>query len=349
MNRSRPLNIVSDLPLLDKRSVVLNNALHSYFTKTLATELSTRIAEWTHLDADTVKVNFSGISEPLQGNPILLAYASGDSKVLGGLSVSDSFSRFIVGLATNSDVRVTSEFDKGFLSILFSDFLDLFLAPVLPGLQIFVEPSSLENVRNNPDYFFSKIEFTLGGRKDFILLHLPKDWAFQSRAVPPAIFDIDLKLPIVAGILSLQLHDIRACAPGDLLLPDHAIRFDSIDPTPGMKAKLAINKHTFLDIDLRIEEERWICTFLEEDIIMDNSSTHQLLNNADVQVRVRVGSVAIPLKEIGKISAGFTLELDRTIHEGVELEANGRVFATGELVNIDGRLGVRVRSLLRDE
>jgi flagellar motor switch/type III secretory pathway protein FliN len=50
------------------------------------------------------------------------------------------------------------------------------------------------------------------------------------------------------------------------------------------------------------------------------------------------------LAELNRLTPGSIVELDREKTEAVQLAVNGKITGTGELVEIDGRLGVRIAS-----
>ncbi len=60
-----------------------------------------------------------------------------------------------------------------------------------------------------------------------------------------------------------------------------------------------------------------------------------------------LGKKKISLKDLLKLKVGHTLDLERAPNEFVDLVANGKVIARGELVEIDGKLGVRVIKMLK--
>ena len=70
-----------------------------------------------------------------------------------------------------------------------------------------------------------------------------------------------------------------------------------------------------------------------------------LLDNLLLTVRVELPARRISLEELTRLRAGQILELDCRATDPVELVADGRRVATGELVDIEGRLGVRVTRL----
>ncbi len=61
-----------------------------------------------------------------------------------------------------------------------------------------------------------------------------------------------------------------------------------------------------------------------------------------VQVVAVLGKKNVTVKEIVGMKMGQVLELNRLPNEAIDLVANGKLIAKGELVEIDGRLGIRV-------
>ena len=54
----------------------------------------------------------------------------------------------------------------------------------------------------------------------------------------------------------------------------------------------------------------------------------------------------MPIAELLQMGEGSVLRLDRLVGESVDLLVNGRVSARGDLVVVDGRLGLRVTEVL---
>ena len=67
-----------------------------------------------------------------------------------------------------------------------------------------------------------------------------------------------------------------------------------------------------------------------------------------VRVDFRAGQVELPLAELLALSEGQVLpRLDGVVFPRVEALSAGRVFAEGELVEVEGRVGFRITKLLR--
>jgi flagellar motor switch/type III secretory pathway protein FliN len=62
----------------------------------------------------------------------------------------------------------------------------------------------------------------------------------------------------------------------------------------------------------------------------------------EVDLQFMAGSVRVPFGELGQIGPGYVFNLKSNVGEPITVLANGRPIAVGELVSIQGELGVRV-------
>lgn len=70
-----------------------------------------------------------------------------------------------------------------------------------------------------------------------------------------------------------------------------------------------------------------------------------LLNDIPLQLAVELGRVAITAEGVVGLKIGHVIDLNRPAGEPLELSVNGKVVGRGELVEIDGNLGVRILNL----
>ena len=70
-----------------------------------------------------------------------------------------------------------------------------------------------------------------------------------------------------------------------------------------------------------------------------------LLGDVPLQIAVELARVPITAQQVVGMRAGQVLELNRGPGEPVELSVNGKVVARGELVEVEGQLGVRIITL----
>ena len=61
-----------------------------------------------------------------------------------------------------------------------------------------------------------------------------------------------------------------------------------------------------------------------------------------VQLVFLAGETVIALRDLKQITPGYLFDLGRPVDRHVEVRANGRRIGIGELVEIDGRVGVRL-------
>lgn len=71
----------------------------------------------------------------------------------------------------------------------------------------------------------------------------------------------------------------------------------------------------------------------------------------DVPVKVKavLGGARVPVGELIQMRSGSVLELDRRVGEPVDVYVNGRMIARGELVLIDGLLGVTLTEIVKQD
>lgn len=82
---------------------------------------------------------------------------------------------------------------------------------------------------------------------------------------------------------------------------------------------------------------------------IDEISQEAAKMTADVPVQVVavLGKKTVSVKELVGLKLGQVIDLARPVSETVDLIAGGKLFAKGELVDIDGKLGVRVIKIVR--
>jgi len=89
--------------------------------------------------------------------------------------------------------------------------------------------------------------------------------------------------------------------------------------------------------EMAIQEEVDESPFSEERI--------QRILDIELPVNISFGSTKRPLGEVLKLGPGALLELDRAADEPVILKVNNRVFAKGEIVDVDGYYGVQITEI----
>jgi type III secretion system YscQ/HrcQ family protein len=78
-----------------------------------------------------------------------------------------------------------------------------------------------------------------------------------------------------------------------------------------------------------------------------SSSAAALLDDVTVAMVVELGRVTVSAADVVGLRAGQVIELSRQPGEPVDLVVDGKRVGKGELVEIDGELGVRILSLAK--
>ena len=63
-----------------------------------------------------------------------------------------------------------------------------------------------------------------------------------------------------------------------------------------------------------------------------------------VELRFEIARQSSTLGELSQLTVGSVVDLDKTPESVVDLYANGRLVGTAELVMVDGKVGVRIKS-----
>lgn len=71
-----------------------------------------------------------------------------------------------------------------------------------------------------------------------------------------------------------------------------------------------------------------------------------LLLDVNIAVTVAIGQTEIPVRRLLQLGPGSVLELDKSIDEPADLYLRDTRFATGSIVVVDGRFGVKIKQIL---
>lgn len=66
-----------------------------------------------------------------------------------------------------------------------------------------------------------------------------------------------------------------------------------------------------------------------------------------IEITAVLGTAMMPISQILKLGRGAVVELNRGVGEDIEIHANNRLVATGEVIVIEDRLGVNINEIVR--
>lgn len=90
----------------------------------------------------------------------------------------------------------------------------------------------------------------------------------------------------------------------------------------------------------------------EKDDILPTDSTGnrtemEALMEVDVEITAVLGTAIMPISQILKLGRGAVVELDRHVGEDIDIHANNRLVARGEVIVVEDRLGVTMTEVIK--
>ena len=79
----------------------------------------------------------------------------------------------------------------------------------------------------------------------------------------------------------------------------------------------------------------------------DNLTELDAVLDVSVDITAVLGTAIMPISQILKLGRGAVVELNRGVGEDIEIHANNRLVATGEVIVIEDRLGVNINDVVR--
>lgn len=171
--------------------------------------------------------------------------------------------------------------------------------------------------------------------------------------------DIPFDLPLIIGRSRISVAELRGLEVNDLVLIREFFPRDQplLLLGPGQAARLAMHGSratitAFTHIPLEEDMTTPAQTHADSASAMpeeDTPSARDVALNLDaltIELRFELGRQTLTLGELHALTAGRTFELDMPVQAPVTVTANARPVARGELLDIEGRIGVRVLELL---
>jgi flagellar motor switch/type III secretory pathway protein FliN len=171
---------------------------------------------------------------------------------------------------------------------------------------------------------------------------------------------LPLAVPWVAALFWLSPQALAAAAVGDVWLP----RAGWVAPSPHVRTA-GILAPPGLDWGLPVDASQGRIVLgakaqslgRQEPVTMDErpdenrastgepSALEQIVGETPIVVRLEIGSLELTAREWASLAPGDVVQSGRRLDEPVILRVMGRELARGELVEVDGELGVRITSL----
>ncbi len=110
-----------------------------------------------------------------------------------------------------------------------------------------------------------------------------------------------------------------------------------------------VNDNKESDIPVTVQPVQFASFDEEENIHGKENKNLDLLMNVNLQMSVELGRTELPFKKVLELTRGSIISLDKLAGEPVELFANGKLVAFGEVVVIEDNFGLRITSIAAPE
>ena len=127
---------------------------------------------------------------------------------------------------------------------------------------------------------------------------------------------------------------------------------DSISPASEMinqELPPETNQEPVFDSPVTVQPVKFASFDEEENIHGKENRNLDLLMNVNLQMSVELGRTELPFKKVLELTRGSIISLDKLAGEPVELFANGKLVAFGEVVVIEDNFGLRITSIAAPE
>ena len=86
-----------------------------------------------------------------------------------------------------------------------------------------------------------------------------------------------------------------------------------------------------------------------EEFAEHEKSKFSILLDVPLDIIVEIGSTQMPIEEVLRLNPNSVVELDRFIHEPVDIKVNGKVIAKGELYTVKNNFGIKITHIVTPE
>ena len=218
-----------------------------------------------------------------------------------------------------------------------------------------LEAASLEDCVVYP------IALQLGPTLLHMRAYIPDRLAIQNvpeRIAVRSLHALRVTLSASAGVARLPGSTLRGLARGDIIVLDESALVREGDRWRGQVRAGLLGSRNYLHCALEeqgLRVEGFEHAFAKE-LGMTTGTIHKdsaaadttasintnIASDAPIELQVEVARFSVSLGELQRLQAGDVLTTGRKLGERVSVQVGGRAFAEGELVDVDGEVGVRL-------
>ncbi len=185
--------------------------------------------------------------------------------------------------------------------------------------------------------------------------------AADERSDPERLRMLEVDLPLIVGLGLAKRSDLATLGVGDAWFPGEGLWIDRALVGRGALAAPGSELGVWVDLapggsvvlrggsaELRADAEPAATAHAMADS-PPQTTLESLVAEAPVVVRVELGTVSLNAGEVAALRPGDVIETGQRLGQPVVLRVAGRAIARGDLVEVEGELGVRIRELLGQE
>lgn len=320
----------------------------------------------TDVHVGVVDVRFSDPRTPVElpGALVALRVELPSGIAIAELDPSTAVALVDAALGTTGDdpaaFRPLREVEMGVLAFLAARFV---LAAQLRGGRLLgwtTDPRTLAFAVRRAPYLSIRLDVTVADRVLGARLWLPVASAVLP-APPPdltAYRDLPVRLGAEVGTVTLSGQELADLAAGDVVLLDES----EARPVSGVaagRARLRVigarvpwfgavieADGAHLRVESQLVDEEMV-PMGQKETVGGSSSLGPLAAEVPVEVVVELGRMSMTVGVLSSLAPGEIVVLDRAPTDPVTLTAGGRVLGRGELVVVEGQVGVRILDVAR--
>ena len=197
-----------------------------------------------------------------------------------------------------------------------------------------------------------EVTLLLEGRPYTLTLYVVGGPSTAARAPRLAqLGSLELAIPLVIGSVALERQELLGLELGGALLlgESASIGCDGM----GQGVLVAPQGERGIGVELRSDGRLVVGDAAEARLTVEREKSSEseaetltdVLLDTPIVVRVELGAVSMTAREWAELGPGDVIETAQRIAEPVVLRVAGREVGRGELVNVDGQVGVRIQKL----
>jgi len=163
--------------------------------------------------------------------------------------------------------------------------------------------------------------------------------------------ELTLRVPLVVASVALERQDLLGLEVGGALLVSAGAGIDA--QGVGQGVLVGPRSERGIRVELRSDGRLVVGEATEARLTVEQGKASanegetltDVLLETPVVVRVELGAVSMTAREWARLGPGDVIETAQRIAEPVVLRIAGREVGRGELVNVDGQVGVRIQKL----